>query len=165
VNGVAQLADESQAQVMEISNLFAEINDEMAENADDTSALKDARSLCEMAKVDHIIFTKRVIDAVMDRIKLKSNELSSHELCRLGQWYGSLADRDIKAMPEFTQLLDPHRKVHSCAQQALAAHETADQDAALKHLEEMTRASHIVISHLDALSKSIEHLETARDAA
>ncbi len=165
VNGVAQLADESQAQVMEISNLFAEINDEMAENADDTSALKDARGLCEVAKVDHIIFTKRVIDAVMDRIKLKSNELSSHDLCRLGQWYGSLADRDIKAMPEFTQLLDPHRKVHACAKQALAAHEAADQDAALKHLEEMTRASHIVIDHLDVLSRAIEQLETARDAA
>ena len=165
VNGVADLAEESRGQVMEISGLFAEINDEIAESAGDTAKSDDPRILCEIAKVDHIIFTKQTIDAVMGRIELKSNQLIDHKLCRLGRWYGTLTDVSVTSMPAFKQLKEPHKQVHDYAQKALAAYEANDQKAALEHLEVMSRASHKVIAMLDELSLAIEAQEKRREVA
>lgn len=165
VNGVADLAEESRGQVMEISGLFAEINDEIAESAGDTAKSDDPRILCEIAKVDHIIFTKRTIDAVMGRIELKSNQLTDHKLCRLGRWYGALTDEAVTSMPAFEQLEEPHQQVHNYARKALTSHEANDQKAALEHLEVMSRASHEVIAKLDELSHAIEAKEKRLEVA
>ena len=165
INGVADLAEESRRQVMEISGLFAEINDEIAESAGDTAESDDPRMLCETAKVDHIIFTKRVIDAAMGRGDLKLDQLTDHKLCRLGRWYTALTDQTIIAMPPFKELDEPHKQVHLFAQKALEAHEVGDQKSALEQLEAMSRAREVVITKLDELAKAIDAEEKRREVA
>ena len=138
---------------MEISGLFAEINDEISESAGDTAKFDDPRILCETAKVDHIIFTKRVIDAAMGRGDLKPDQLTDHKLCRLGRWYGALTDQTITSMPSFKELDEPHKQVHAFAKKALEAHEADDQKSALEQLEAMSQAREVVITKLDELAR------------
>jgi methyl-accepting chemotaxis protein len=38
----------------------------------------DPRSLCEMAKIDHVMFKKRVTDAVAGRKSWKTEEVPDH---------------------------------------------------------------------------------------
>lgn len=165
INGVADLAEESRRQVMEISGLFAEINDKISESAGDTVKSDDPRIHCEIAKVDHIIFTKRAIDAAMGRGDLRSDQLTDHTHCRLGHWYGALTDEAITSMPLFKQLDEPHMQVHAFAKKALVAHEANDQKAALEYLEAMSQARESVITKLEELSHAIDAEEKRHEVA
>jgi methyl-accepting chemotaxis protein len=165
INGVADLADESRRQVGLISDRIARTNDDMTRNAAGLHQSDSPRSLCEIAKVDHVIFKKRIADAVLGRAQLNAADAGDHQLCRLGKWYGSVKENAIRGLPSYRQLTGPHQQVHAAAKRALEAHAAGDKPQAVKALEEMGRAGDEVLRLLDELSRALEPADGARKTA
>jgi methyl-accepting chemotaxis protein len=160
VSGLADMTRDNTATLGEISDLMQRGNNRLSEAANIWFSNTSGRSLCEMAKIDHILFKKRVVDTVLGRGNWKSSEVPDHHNCRLGKWYDSIEDADLLATPAFKALKDPHSKVHATAVQALVAHERGDTEGAIEGLKALDLASKGVIDNLDTVSRYLHSKES-----
>jgi methyl-accepting chemotaxis protein len=108
-------------------------------------------AVVEIARNDHTVFKKTVVDAVMGRSSLRPEDLADHVGCRLGQWCAS-ADEDIRRRPLFARLAEPHRRVHECGKQVLRLVAEGRLDEATAALKPMNDASHEVLDLLGRLA-------------
>lgn len=115
----------------------------------------DADMTIMITKADHASFKKRVIDVLLGQGTTKSTDLPDHHGCRLGKWYDTLSEPMIRNMPAYTQLMDPHTRVHAHGRAALAAHEAGDPTKALQEAKLMDEASHEVIAILDEMHRVV----------
>ncbi|GAB4170678.1 MAG: hypothetical protein OHK0024_06730 [Thalassobaculales bacterium] len=109
--------------------------------------------IIKIAKVDHVMWKKRLADMMVGLETLRPAELTSHEACRLGKWYygpGSALYRDNMT---FKRLEDPHRRVHAHGKAAAEAYNRGDQAAAMAEIAKVEQASTEVLRLLDLLAK------------
>ena len=110
--------------------------------------------IVKIAKVDHVIWKKRLADMLVGLETLRPDELASHEACRLGKWYYGPSSMGYRAHSAFVRLEAPHRKVHDHGKAAARAFVAGDLDRALAEVAEVERASKDVIDLLDLLDKA-----------
>jgi methyl-accepting chemotaxis protein len=156
IEGVAETATGNNTLLAAMSHKLAESNDTFSERAKGWHQEGDPRSLCEVAKIDHVLFKKRVVDTVMARDSWRSCDMPDHHHCRLGKWYDSVSDQRIRRLPAFACLVEPHERVHRLGQQVLGAIESNDRSRAIAMLQDLSDASGNVVSMLDDLSHAIE---------
>jgi len=116
----------------------------------DVSKNLDSEMLVLIAKADHASFKKRIIDTILAKDNWKAHEVGNHHGCRLGKWYDQAPD-EIKAMPAYAKLMEPHTNVHAAGKKALELFENDDYPGALIKTQEMDKASLAVIALLDEL--------------
>ncbi|TLP46228.1 hypothetical protein FDK21_11530 [Cohaesibacter sp. CAU 1516] len=155
VTGVADLTSENERTLQGMVKAMQESNDQFSRSATDWFEGSSNRSLCEMAKIDHVLFKKHVLDAVMGRNEWQSGDVPDHHDCRLGKWYEGIGNSSISSNAIFKSLLAPHDRVHSSAKKALALYEKGNLSEAFTALREMDDASHEVLSILDELSDAL----------
>jgi methyl-accepting chemotaxis protein len=110
--------------------------------------------IVKIAKVDHVIWKKRLADMLVGLETLRPDELASHEACRLGKWYYGPSSMAYRAHSAFVRLETPHRLVHDHGKAAARAFLDGDIDRALAEVAEVERASKDVIDLLDTLDKA-----------
>ena len=159
INGVAELTMESRSQVEIVTTRMAKSNDLMKGSTDDKFNAESNRSLCEITKIDHILFKKKVIEATMGSCDLTSGQIPDHHSCRLGKWYDGLNQPHIMALPAFKALVAPHKIVHAAAKKALDANDAGSKEEAFAAVEEMNVAGDEVLVILDQLSQEIGRAE------
>ncbi|MCP4936881.1 MAG: hypothetical protein GY927_22430 [bacterium] len=158
INEVAGFSLESQQQVELVTASINSTNEMMTEIAKSSFDGKSDRSLCEIAKIDHILFKKNIISIAMGDAQSNSSEISDHHNCRLGKWYDGLKLPHIVDLPSFKMLAKPHEAVHAAAKKALDAHNAGQVEGKLLAIEEMNAAGLEVLAILDQLSQAIgEH--------
>ncbi len=157
VESVAASSDRNEKLLADASNKLQISNTRMAEDARKWFVGANPRSLCEMAKIDHVLFKKRVVDTVMGYGDWKSSEVPDHHSCRLGKWYDTMDIPGLRSLPEFERLLEPHEMVHASARAALEAHARGDSMAVFEALGILGKASDQVIEILDALSRALDN--------
>ncbi len=113
------------------------------------------KDLCEMAKFDHILFKKKVIDAFLGLIDCKPEDLTDHNNCRLGKWYNTVTNPKIKNLPEFKSLLEPHIDFHQYGKDALKALNMDKIKEAIDIIHKLEETSEIVLDLLTKLADSI----------
>ncbi|MCB9947165.1 MAG: cache domain-containing protein [Rhodospirillaceae bacterium] len=107
-------------------------------------------AVIEIAKYDHVMFRKRIVDAVLGHNDLTADGVPDHHACRLGKWYDQ-ADALVRAQPAYARLAEPHRRVHDAGKHVLALLRQGHVDEASVALEPLAQASHGVIALLDEL--------------
>ena len=152
IDNVAKTAVENEGLLIQMSGKLHESNERFSQTAKSWFVPNSHRALCEMAKIDHVLFRKRVVDTLMGRDVWKSAEVPDNHNCRLGKWYDSLALPEIKSKAAYQDLAAPHGRVHSSAVEALKAFEAGDSDKAMLWLGKLNDASHEVLAGLEALS-------------
>ncbi len=130
-------------------------NGAVAQRVERMASLKTPRALCEIAKMDHIVFKKRIVDALMGRSDLSADGLSDHHGCRLGTWYESVQDPAIRANPAYKAMEAPHRRVHDHGKAALRHHAAGREVEAMSELRDLNAASQEVLGLLTQLSQSL----------
>ncbi len=169
IDHVASTASDNERRLGEMSRKLYDSNDRFAAKAQEWFRESDPRSLCEMAKIDHVLFKKRVVDAVSGHGTWAAKDAPDHHGCRFGKWYDTVSDAAITGMPEYAALVAPHGQVHAAGKAALAARERGDAAAAMNALGELNAASHEVLRLLDklsaALSRHAAEDERRRDVA
>ncbi|WP_237153577.1 methyl-accepting chemotaxis protein [Oryzibacter oryziterrae] len=159
----ADLARQGEDLLQSMNSKLQSGNDRLAGLARTWFRSSSAQSLCEMAKIDHVLFRKRAVDAVMNKGDWKASAVPDHHSCRLGKWYDSLDDRRLKALSAYVSLETPHQRVHAAAKAALEHHEMGRHDKALEELSRLYEASKEVIANLGDLSSAIVENESQSD--
>lgn len=108
-----------------------------------------------LAKADHLLWKKRLLDMAVGRSNLKSSELTDHTLCRLGKWYYSPENR-MTNLPSFKAIETPHKKVHYHGIEAAKCFEVQKLDAGMAHFRQLEVASQEVLARLnDLIAQSV----------
>ena len=155
INSVANLATDNENRLAEMSQCLQKSNDRFVENANTWFDDSSHRSLCEMAKIDHVLFKKRVVDTIMGSGDWLANEVPDHHNCRLGKWYDAVSHPAIREHPAVAALVEPHKEVHASAKRALDAHAADRADEAIRFLGELDDASKKVLSGLAELAHAL----------
>ena len=157
ISTLADLAKENSNHLDEISDSLQRSNDKFVDSAKTWYRDDSMRSLCEMAKIDHVVFKKRVVDTIAGRENWHAEDVPDHHNCRLGKWYDAVALPELRNHPEFEKILDPHKRVHEAARSTLTAHAAGRRADALEKLKVFENAS---IEVLDSLNRFSDILGT-----
>ena len=160
VSGLATRSRENSTTLESISDMMQKGNDRLSKAANQWFRNSSGRSLCEMAKIDHILFKKRVVDTILGRGSWASREVPDNHSCRLGKWYDGIEDKSLLQNPDFKELKGPHKDVHDAAVSALTAHERGDAQGAMDGLKALDAASQVVIQKLDQISAYLHSKES-----
>ena len=116
------------------------------------------RSFAELAKIDHLIYKMEIYQVVAGQSARKANDFSSHQKCRLGQWYYEGAGRKFSGLPAFRRLEAPHARVHESGRRAIERVQGRDADGALQDIAAMEAASMEVLGCLQEIATSASGL-------
>lgn len=112
--------------------------------------------LLRIARLDHVLWKKRLGDMRAGIKNLRAEELASDEACRLGKWYFGPASLPYRKLPSFSALAGPHRRVHLHGKAAAEAFARGDIEALQAEMSELEKASAETIAGLRALLKEAE---------
>ena len=155
ISSVADLSVKNEELIGDMSSGFQKTNDQFSSSAKDWFQEGSDQALCEMAKIDHELFKKRVVDTLMEHDDWTTEKVPDHHSCRLGKWYDGLNRPDIVAHPAYKQLVAPHKAVHEAGREALVLHARGDYRGAIEKVKEMNEASHDVVRLLTELSVTL----------
>jgi len=110
-------------------------------------------AIIQLAKTDHMLWKKRLIDMMLGRGSIQLNEVTDHHQCRLGKWYDGHGKAEYNSSPAFIQLEKPHAKVHELAKQAVSKFNAGDMDGAMHDVEAIEPLSDKVVALLQQLEK------------
>lgn len=106
----------------------------------------------QTVKLDHIVWKNEVYAYLNGTSEKSINSFTSHQECRLGNWYYQGEGKEkYENDSSFRKLEDPHAKVHSSGVKALQAHDNNRQEETILFLEKMEQASSEVIGLLTEL--------------
>ena len=111
--------------------------------------------ILKVAKIDHVMWKKRLADMMVGIVRLQPDELSSHEACRLGKWYYGPASLPFRASAPFQALEAPHRLVHQHGIAAVKAYNEGDNASAMESITNLRDASDQVIELLSKLELEV----------
>jgi len=156
VSKVAESNSNTNDQLNAMQKVMQSSNNQFGETAKTFFNADSNRSLCEMARVDHVMFKKRVVDTVTGHDDWHSASMPDHHNCRLGKWYDSIQNEKIRAHPIFKSLVKPHQAVHDAGHRALRAAEDGNMTEAFAALVDLDKASKEVVNGLSDLSDAME---------
>ena len=154
VASIAGLAAKNNELTSSVGKTIDKSNAVIAGKVNKWAEVGTSRALCEVAKVDHLIFKKRVINTMMGTEEF---QVPDHHSCRLGKWYNAVKDRAILGNPSYKALVGPHERVHAKGREAVRLAKEGDMDGALAALKDLNAASYEVLGFLDSLSKSLDY--------
>jgi len=108
-------------------------------------------AILRLAKSDHILWKKRLINMILDRGDIELSTVASHHDCRLGKWYDSLGKQAYGGMAAFMELESPHEQVHSLGRRAVERYNSGDKSGAIADVEAIAPLSERVVGLLDRL--------------
>ncbi len=116
-------------------------------------------AIIEIAKNDHAMFKKSVIDAVAGNSDITADDLPDHHNCKLGRWYDT-AHETIRRLPAYAGIREPHKRVHDAGKTVLRLLRDNRQQDAIDALAALNDASHEVLGLLTELSNEVQALRT-----
>ena len=117
-----------------------------------------SRAVLEIARNDHSVFKKNILDTLIGRSSLKAEDVPDCHQCRLGQWYDN-ADEDCRSHPLYKKLKEPHERVHEIGKDVLRLVDRNDMTAALARVDDLNRASSEVLEILEQMADEMRRQE------
>lgn len=149
--GVTTIANQARGTVKEIEKASTSIDKSLnvtQQSLDQVGTYSLDNKDLYLAKVDHVVWKKQVINKLAGREKLN---IQDHKQCRLNQWLQSEDARKYKHLSAFSALEEPHRQMHQFGVDAVKKCENGDREGALAAYQELDRLSNTVLTHLDEL--------------
>jgi len=115
--------------------------------------------LVEVAKNDHVVFKKRIVDTVIGRDSWREHDIPDHHSCRLGKWVKGVTDPTIRNHRAYKALQQPHADVHRLGREAVRCALDNDLDGAMAAIDGLQTASADVVRLLSELSETVEKVE------
>jgi methyl-accepting chemotaxis protein len=104
-----------------------------------------------MAKVDHVMWRRKLIDMLAGRGDLVAEGAADETTCRLGRWMHGPAAQLYTDKAAFRDMQEPHRVVHQAGLAAIRAHKENRILEAEQLFAQMDQASVQVLACLDRL--------------
>ncbi|MDU1691493.1 MAG: methyl-accepting chemotaxis protein, partial [Bradyrhizobium sp.] len=84
---IADLATANANEVMSLADTMGKTDAKVGNMLNEIAKLSLDNQVVRLAKADHVIWKKRLVDMSVGRLQLRTDELSDHHNCRLGKWY------------------------------------------------------------------------------
>jgi methyl-accepting chemotaxis protein len=152
--GITVIADLSSANVVEVKALadtMGKADSGIGKILNHLAGLSLPDKIIRLAKADHVIWKKRLVDMSVGRVTLKADELSDHKNCRLGKWYYSDGAQEFINSAVFQHLEQPHAAVHRHGKEAARLFGLGHLQEALREIAKVEAASVEVLADLDKL--------------
>jgi methyl-accepting chemotaxis protein len=156
VSNVAESNRNTDEQLKDMQGILKKSNDSFTETARSFFDADSDRSLLEMARIDHVLFKKRVVDTVTGHDDWSPAAMPDHHGCRLGKWYDAIKNEKIRAHSAFRSLNEPHKAVHDAGHRALSAAEEGRTGDAFQALADLDAASKKVLQGLQELHAAMD---------
>ncbi len=115
----------------------------------------NSNDLVRVAKTDHLLWKWKIYNMLLGMQTVDSNQVTSHEACRLGKWYYGDLPQFVKASRAYKDLEEPHMKVHQYAKIAVEHYEKGNIHDAEQALKQIELASDQVIHLLSELETDL----------
>jgi len=149
----AQLADSFSSDGASAAKTMGEIL-QLASVIEKTSSAASLRGLCEVAKIDHILFKFRVYRVLLGFSHETVQDFADSHNCRLGKWYYEGEGRKHSHMHGYREIDDPHQAFHRDVVSALEAYKRGNHDATLVAVKSMEAAATRVLDALERMAES-----------
>lgn len=161
VQNVAVVKDKSDDNLSSVESLLQKGDSALAviEGLRTKLATEDIpNKVIHLAKADHLLWKKKLLDMAAGHAQLKSSELADHTSCRLGKWYYEILKgasteevEKYKRLRAFRDIEEPHKLVHGHGIAAAKCFENHDLQSGMQHYEHVERASKEVLACLDRM--------------
>lgn len=179
ITQIASMSEEQSATMNEIANLNSTIrnhSEQSQEIAQKTAKLVfdlsekmdhfrknfftinikfSSKDIVRITKTDHLLWKWKVYNMLLGLGNIDENELTSHETCRLGQWYYGNLPEGIRKIAAFKQLEKPHKEVHHSARQAVESFKRGEMKAGENALKQLEEASNQVLELLSNIESQL----------
>jgi len=115
------------------------------------TSMKLKNAVLRLAKSDHILWKKRLVNMVLDRGDIELSTVANHHNCRLGKWYDTLGKESYGREAAFKAMARPHEQVHSLGKQAVERYNRGDKEGAIADVKAIAPLSDEVVGLLDRL--------------
>ncbi|UFZ06598.1 methyl-accepting chemotaxis protein [Bradyrhizobium ontarionense] len=150
---IADLATANANEVMSLADTMSKTDSKVGKMLGDIAKLSLDNQVVRLAKADHVIWKKRLVDMSVGRLQLKADELSDHHNCRLGKWYYGEGGQRFAGTPAFRALEQPHEAVHRHGKEAARLFGSGRIDEALNEIGKVEVASTDVLAALDQMQE------------
>ncbi len=144
------------SQLSNIQLILRNSNNQFSETASNFYDADSDKSLVQMARIDHVLFKKRIVDTITGFDDWTTSAMPDHHNCRLGKWYDGINNEKFRKHPAFENLVKPHQAVHEAGHRALKAAEMNNANEAFAALGELDEASKKVLACLDELAAAMD---------
>jgi methyl-accepting chemotaxis protein len=151
ITAIADLAAANAEEVKSLADTMGKTDTSVGRMLNRLASLSLDDKVVRLAKADHVIWKKRLVDMSVGRLALKADELSDHRNCRLGKWYDSEGATRHGSKAVFRHLEQPHAAVHQHGKEAARLFGMGKLKEALVEIEKVEAASVQVLEDLDKL--------------
>ena len=161
VMNVAELSDRNAQSIDESTNALSGVEVEIASLLNLLMEQNIPNKVIMVAKADHIIWKKRLLDMMIGKLQLNVDQLADEKNCRLGKWYYGPASLDFRHHSAYAELEPFHRQVHQNGLDAVRAFNSGDVEGAMASIGKVEQASVGVLASLDRMINELEHPKAA----
>lgn len=129
---------------------------DLAKISERTTSAASMRGMCEVAKVDHVLYKFRVYRVLLGLSNERLKDFGDHTECRLGQWYNEGEGRENSHLGGYREMDEPHQAFHREAKVALEANQRGDIEATIHAVKRMEAAGTRVLDTLERMAHSAE---------
>lgn len=112
---IAEVARRNDEEIREVLSAMDRAASVLNERVGEFAKVGSAMAIVQVAKNDHVVFKKKIVDAVIGRGSWAVEDVPDHHACRLGKWYDSVQDPAIREQDAFRRIEEPHSRVHAAA--------------------------------------------------
>ncbi|WP_257166683.1 methyl-accepting chemotaxis protein [Bradyrhizobium sp. SRS-191] len=146
---IADLATANANEVMSLADTMGRTDAKVGKMLGEIAKLSLDNQVVRLAKADHVIWKKRLVDMSVGRLQLRADELTDHHNCRLGKWYYGEGGQRLAGDAAFRRLERPHEAVHRHGKEAARLFSSGRIDEALNEIGKVEVASTEVLAALD----------------
>ncbi|ENA4398148.1 TPA: hypothetical protein J1W37_004469 [Escherichia coli] len=103
-----------------------------------------------VVKIDHSIWKFSVYKTILN--KNIDNQITPHNLCRLGKWFYNNKNEKYKNIHSFFDIEKPHEELHKAGSSAIDEFRMGNIENMIQDLDNMEKFSNEVINHINIMS-------------
>jgi len=107
----------------------------------------------ELYQTDHVVYVWRIYNMLLGYEQLDPEKIGDYRTCKLGTWYYSVKDPQVKSSRDFIELEQYHIKLHALGKETVNACLAGEEDRARQYLAEMDQVLSRVLKSLEGLKK------------
>ena len=147
----ARSVDDTRA-INTVIDISSKASGNLADMLNEINLVEMRNAVIHLAKSDHMIWRRRLAEMLAEKTTLNPDELANHHNCRLGKWYYSTTDENIRNHRAYRALEAPHERVHQLGIQAAKLFRDGDFDGAVDAVAAIEEPSQEVQALLDELA-------------
>ncbi|HYH03258.1 MAG TPA: methyl-accepting chemotaxis protein [Bacillota bacterium] len=153
-NNLVEYCNSTGELLFKISRLVDRVRGRLARFSNLTKSLPFNQCI-DLYKTDHIVYVWRIYNMILGYEELDAEQMGNYRTCKLGVWYYSITDPQLKTAAAYRELEQIHINLHRLGKEAILAYQNGNSDQATQIHGEMGTVLSSLVNNLDALKRTV----------